>query len=137
MIFDYLPYAKRLINEVIDCQELSLSNHDKSAMGEWYVNFENNEFVVTVSQDRGGSTCIELGSKKRIRPKAHIRGPWSLSHLKGYMEGSKDHYRFTNIEEQVEWFVSHNKQLFDSSFLNADNLNQWSVKASRRLFGQE
>jgi hypothetical protein len=53
------------------------------------------------------------------------------------MEGSKDHYRFTNIEEQVEWFVSHNKQLFDSSFLNADNLNQWSVKASRRLFGQE
>lgn len=137
MIVDYLPYAETLIEEVVACHDLKLAKHDKSAMGEWYANFENTEFIVVVSQDRGGLTCIELGSKIRIRPGAHIRGPWSMSHLKGYIDGNKDHYRFTNIEEEVKWFTKHHRQLFDSSFLNADNLNQWAVKASRRLFGQD
>ena len=60
-----------------------------------------------------------------------------MSCLKGYLDGSKDHYEFSSIEEEVRWFVGKDKQLFDSSFLNSGNLNQWAVKASKRLFGKD
>lgn len=60
-----------------------------------------------------------------------------MGHLRGYVEGSKDQYKFASIEEEASWLSSNEKDLFDSSFLNSDELNQWAVKASRRLFGQD
>ena len=60
-----------------------------------------------------------------------------MSHLKGYLEGGKDHYLFESTEEEISWVEKNENQLFDSSFLNSDELNQWAVKASRRLFGQD
>ena len=137
MIVDYLPFANRLIEEVITRHELKLVKHDKSAMGEWYAYFENDEFIVSVSQDRSGFTSIELGSKNRIKPKARMRGPWSMSHLRGYLEGIDDHYKFGSIAEEASWLENNDKRLFDSSFLNSDELNKWAVNASRRLFEQD
>ena len=99
--------------------------------------FENTEFIVGLGQDRIGYADIELGSKIRRKLRAHIRGPWSISHLRGYLEGRKDHYAFTSLAEEAAWFEKNDKTLFDSSFLNSDELNQWAIKASRMLFRQD
>ncbi|MFO7603291.1 MAG: hypothetical protein R6X06_05685 [Gammaproteobacteria bacterium] len=136
MIKDYLSFAEKLVQKLISGYGFHMVKHDKSAMGEWYVYFESAEFILGVDQDRGGFTSIELGSKKRIRPRAHMRGPWSMSHLRGYLEGSKDHYKFPNIESEALWLESNQNQLFDSELLNSDELNKWAAEASRRLFGQ-
>ena len=137
MIDDYISYASRLVDGVISRHSLQIGKHDNSAMGEWYVYFENSEFVLGVGQDRSGYLSIELGSKVRRKPRAQLRGPWSMSHLKGHLDGSKDHYRFKSVEEEFSWLEKNESKLFDSSFLNSDDLNQWAVKASRRLFGQD
>jgi len=137
MIKDYLSYTQNLVEKSISGHGLQMVKHDQSAMGEWYVYFESPEFILGVSQDRGGFLSIALGSKMRLRPRAHMRGPWSMSHLKGYLEGSKDHYKFSNIEAEALWLESNESQLFDSAFLNSDELNIWAVKASRRLFGED
>jgi len=136
MIKDYLSFSENLVKKPITSFGLQLVKHDISAMGEWYVYFENADFILGVSQDRSGFTSIELGSRKRIRPRAHMRGPWSMSHLRGFLEGSKDHYKFTDIDSEALWLENNQDQLFDIKLLNSDKLNQWSVEASRRLFGE-
>ena len=136
MIKDYLPFAEKLVEKPTTHFGLQIVKHDKSTMGEWYVYYENAEFILGVSQDRGGFTSIELGSKKRIRPGAHMRGPWSMSHLRGYLERIKDHYKFSSIKSEALWLESNLNLLFDSNLLNSDELNTWTVEASRRLFGE-
>ena len=69
--------------------------------------------------------------------RAHIRGPWSMSHLRGYSEGIQNHYKFKSINEEATWLESNDKQLFDNSFLNSNELNKWAAKASGRLFGKD
>lgn len=105
-------------------------------MGAWFVEFQADEFVVAVGQDRSGEMPhVEVGSKVRRKPRAHMRGPWSLSHLRGFRSGSPDHYLFSSVDEQLEWFKDHLDDLLDSTFLNSDDLNTWAVKASQRMFG--
>ena len=99
--------------------------------------YENSEFVLGISKDRGDYIGIDLGSKIRRKPRAQMRGPWSMSHLRGYLDGEKDHFKFKNIREEVSWIEGNEMELFDTSLLNSDGLNQWAVKASRRLFGQD
>ncbi len=106
-------------------------------MGEWFVYYENSEFILGIGRDRGGHISIDLGSRIRRKLRAHMRGPWSMSHLKGYLDEGKDHFIFESINEEVSWLEENEMTLFDSSLLNSDALNQWSVKASRRLFGQD
>jgi len=137
MTDDYVTYASRLVRGVISRRSLQVGAHDKSAMGEWYVYFGNSDFILGVAQDRSGNISIELGSKIRRKPRAQLRGPWSMSHLKGYLDGSKDHYQFKSLEQELSWLERNENKLFDSLLLNADTLNQWAVKASRRLFGQD
>ena len=106
-------------------------------MGEWFVFYENSEFVLGISKDRGGYIGIDLGSKIRRKPRAQMRGPWSMSHLRGYLDGKKDHFKFKKISEEVSWLEENEMKLFDTSLLNSDGLNLWAVKASRRRFGQD
>ena len=136
MIIDYLSFAEKLVEKPINEFGLQIGKHDKSTMGEWYVYFETGEFILSVGKDRRGFTSIELGSKKRVRPRAHMRGPWSMSHLRGYLEGIKDHYKFDSIESEALWLESNLKLLFDSDLLNSEELNIWAAKASRRFFGE-
>jgi hypothetical protein len=131
---NYISFARNLIDWTILKHDLQLIEHDISAMGEWYVWFENPEFIVGVSKDRIEFTSIEIGSKKRRKPRAHARGPWSMSHLRGYLEEKQVHYRFLNIEEEALWFKNNDSTIFDSNLLNSDELNKWAVKASRKLF---
>ena len=137
IIKDYLPFAERLLGSIISRHSLKIAKHDISAMGEWYVYFENADFIVGIGQDRIGHAEIELGSKLRRKPRAHMRGPWSMSHLRGFIDGCKDHYMFITLGEEASWFDNNDKILFDSNFLNSDELNKWAVKASRRLLGQK
>ena len=134
---NYITYANQLIGELISRHSLQIGQHDKSAMGEWYIYYENSEFILGISKDRSERVTLSLGSKVRRKPRAQLRGPWSMSHLKGYLDGGKDHYLFESTEEEISWVEENERQLFDSSFLNSDELNQWAVKASRRLFGQD
>lgn len=113
------------------------SSADFSTMGGWYVGWENSEFVLTASQDRSGDVLsICVGSKIRRRPRAHMRGPWSLGHLRGYLEETPGHYIFESVEDQIGWLEANLDRLLDTSFLNSDELNAWAVNASRRRFGQ-
>ncbi|MBU1427168.1 MAG: hypothetical protein KKH12_14640 [Gammaproteobacteria bacterium] len=137
MITDYLKYSEDLLDGVISRHALTPVKHDGSGMGEWYVYFENPEFVLGISKDRGDYIGIDLGSKIRRKPRAQMRGPWSMSHLRAYIEGKKEHFKFKNIQEEVSWLEEHEMELFDTSLLNSDELNQWAVKVSRRLFGRD
>lgn len=111
---------------------------DPDHMGGWFAEFQTGEFRVIVSQDRTGDVVsICIGS--RVRPKAgtHMRGPWSLSHLRGYLDGGSDQYIFSRVEDQIAWLCENLSTVLQSSLLNSDKLNQWSVHASRRLFGKK
>jgi len=137
MIADYLKYSEKLLDGVISRQALTPVKHDQSEMGEWYAYYENSEFVLGISQDRGDYIGIDLGSKIRRKPGAQMRGPWSMSHLRGYLDGKKGHFKFKNIREEVSWLEENEMGLFDTSLLNSDGLNQWAVKASRKRFGRD
>lgn len=137
MTENYITHANHLISGLLSRHSLQIGQHDKSAMGEWYIYYENSEFILGISKDRSERVTLSLGSKVRRKPRAQLRGPWSMSHLKGYLDGGKDHYLFESTEEEISWVEENERQLFDSSFLNSDALNQWAVKASRRLFGQD
>lgn len=137
MTDDYITYANHLISGLLSRHSLQITQHDKSAMGEWYIYYESSEFILDISRDRSERVSISLGSKIRRKPRAQLRGPWSMSHLKGYLDGGQDHYLFESTEEEIHWLEKNEPQLFDSSFLNSDELNKWAVKASRRLFGQD
>ena len=137
MITDYSQFSGSLLGGVVSRHALKPVKHDRSAMGEWFVYYENSEFILGIGRDRGGHIGIELGSKIRRKPRAHMRGPWSMSHLKGYLDERKEHFIFKSIDEEKSWLEENEMKLFDSSLLNSDVLNQWAVKASRRLFGQD
>ena len=121
---------------VISRHALTHVKYDRSDMGEWFVHYENSEFILGISKDRGDHIGIELGSKIRRKPKAQMRGPWSMGHLRGYLEGKKDHFKFEDVGEEASWLEDNETELFNSSLLNSDGLNQWAVIASRRLFCQ-
>ena len=107
MINDYITYSCRLLDGVISRHSLQMVKHDKSAMGEWFVYYENSEFILGIGKDRSGYASIELGSKVRRKPRAQLRGPWTMSHLKGYLDGSKDHYRFEGLDEEMSWLENN------------------------------
>lgn len=107
-------------------------------MGGWCVEWENTEFIVQAAQDRAGDAVgICVGSKLRRRPRAHMRGPWSLGHLRGYLDGTTNHFAFKLVDDQLVWFEQNIDRLLDSSLLNSDELNTWAVNASRRMFEQK
>ena len=107
-------------------------------MGGWWFRMETDQFILTADQHRSGDVLgICVGSKIRRKPRAHMRGPWSLHHLRGYLDGASDHYRFDTPREQLDWLQANIKGLLDTSLLNSDDLNKWAVKASRRMFGQD
>ena len=107
-------------------------------MNGWWFCTESDEFTVTAGQQRSGDGLrICIGSRIRRRPRAHMRGPWSLSHLRGFAEGSRDHYPFQDPAEQLAWMQANIDKLLNTRFLNSDELNTWAVRASRRLFRQK
>ena len=115
---------------------IELTNTSSGSMGAWLARFESDEFVVVMSQDRSGDAVgIGIGSKVRRRPHTQMRGPTWLSALRGYLEGSPDHYVFSNVEEQLSWLADRLDQLLVTSFLNSDELNTWKVKAAQRRLG--
>jgi len=99
----------------------ALGSHDAGGMGEWYVTIENSKFTIMISHDRGGLESVEIGAKKRLRPKAQMN-QWSLSHLRGFLEGSKDHYIFKNIDEQYAWLEENENKLLDPALLNSEEM---------------
>lgn len=128
-----LQIVERHLGPLVSRHGLVFGESDISAMGEWYVVLENDQFTILVSRDRGGHESIEIGAKERPRPRAHKR-QWSLSHLRGFLEGGKDHYPFKNLADQVAWLEENEEKLLDVSLLNSDEMNKWAVKASQRLF---
>lgn len=117
-----------------DFEQTSAQGPDRSAMGGWLTEFQSDEFIAQVSQDRTGDVVsICIGSNIRPKTGAHMRGPWSLSHLRGYLDGQLDHFRFENPDEQLTWLRNNLNVILDSDLLNSDELNAWAVKASRRM----
>lgn len=132
-LLNILTTLEQLLGPFVSRHSLVFGESDINAMGEWYVVLENDQFTILVTRDRGNHESIEIGSKVRPRPRAHKR-QWSLSHLRGFLEGGKDHYSFKNLADQVAWLGENEEKLLDVSLLNSDEMNKWAVKASQRLF---
>jgi len=116
----------------------SASPPDARHMGGWLFEMESPEFLIVASQDRTDDVLgICLASKIRRKPSAPMRGPWSLGHLRAYIDGLRDHYRFANAADQLAWLETNLTCLLDTSLLNSDDLNEWALEASRRMFGHK
>jgi hypothetical protein len=107
------------------------------SMSAWAYYAETNEFKLEVVRERDGHVDICVGSKVRRQPRVQMRGPWSLSHLRGYLDGGADHFIFADTQEQIRWLKNNIESVLDTHFLNSDELQRWAVKASRRMFGQD
>jgi len=126
------------VDSIVGQYGFDQTNAISSSMGGWCSQWENAEFIVQVSQDRSGDVVsICLGSKLRRRPRAHLRGPWSLGHLRGYLDEMANHFIFDQVNDQLVWFEQNVDRLLDSTMLNSDELNKWAVNASRQMFGQK
>lgn len=130
----YVLYSTELLKKVIATQNLDVIDYSKSQMGEWWIKFENLEFIVVFEKDRGGFKSISIGSKKRIKPGAHLRGTWSIQHLKGFLENLETQAKFNTFGDQIAWLEENLDKLFDSALLNSDDLNKWSIQSSKTLF---
>lgn len=129
--------ASRLLRGLPRRRGLGFQAAEPSPMGGWYVRLENAEFIVEILQDRAGeATSLAIGSRLRPKPRARVRGPWSLCHLRGFLDGQPDHFRFKTLSEESRWLHENETRLFDSGFLNSEALRVWAVRASRRMFGQ-
>lgn len=106
------------------------------SMTAWLYTAESDEFKIEISRDRGGLVSIAIGSRVRRRPRAHMRGPWSLSHLRAYLEGDVDHYKFSDFQKEISWLKENLERILNTSFLNSDELNEWAVNASLGMFDQ-
>lgn len=110
---------------------------DPNAMGAWYIDFRSPALTVTASQDRtGDSISICVGSRVRRAPRKHMRGPWSLSHLRGYLDGANKHHCFRDVPEQLTWLRGSFHRILDADMLNSDELNEWAVAASHVMFAR-
>lgn len=107
------------------------------SMGSWWFIAESEEFQIVAGRERGGPITVEVASRVRRKPRAHMRGPWALSQLRGFREGKPDHLNFANVEEEMLWLERHLESILVTSFLNCDELQEWAVKASRRRDGQD
>lgn len=136
MIEDYLKFSKDFLSGIISRHAFTPVKHNRSGMGEWFVYYDNSEFLLGISKDRGDHIGINIGSKIRRKPRAQMRGPWSMNHLRGYLDGKKGHYTFKSIRDEVSWLEENEMKLFNTLLLNSDGLDPWAVKAPRRLFGQ-
>ena len=102
--------------------------------GAW-ARLESDEFVIGVVRDRG-QEWFTAGSKIRPKPRAPLRH-WPLGHVVAYLDGASDPYPISELEIEAAWLVRRAGEILDSRLLNSEGLNRWSVKASRRSFGQE
>ena len=103
-------------------------------MGEWYVTAGNDGYTVIISSDRGGREHLEIQTKTRAKKGAPLRS-WSISHLRGFLEGGEEHYIFDSLAEQLRWVEARESELFDNALLNSDELKKWSSKAARKFLG--
>ena len=125
------------VQEILRPYGFNESSEGCYAMGGWWFRAENDEFTVTVDQHRSGDAfAISVGSKSRPKPRAHMRGPWTLSHHRGFLDGNADHYLFSDSDAQTRWLKDNLDAILSTDFLNSDDLNKWAVKASRRMFHQ-
>jgi hypothetical protein len=127
-------FVRNQLAYFIEHYDFSFTESDVGSMGEWYVLLDSSELQIVVSHDRNEFTYLEIGSKVRPRPGAHLRS-WSLGHIRGFLDGEDVHYQFHNLNEQIEWLKDHEDIVMKSSFINSDELNQWAVKAARIMFG--
>ena len=135
---EWVDNAIRFLGDIVSRYDFVVSTEEThGSMGEGHAVLENAEFWITIERDRGGSPeWIIVGPKARPRPGAHMRS-WSLSHIRGFLDGLDDHYRFQNLEDQCAWFEENHEQVLDVDLLNSDSLQRWAVQASKRLFGKK
>jgi hypothetical protein len=130
-----LERVNRCLGQLIERRGFSVESDERS-MGEAWVRLQSEEFVVDVCRDRGGSEWITVGSKVRPRPRAHLR-TFLLSRLISYLDGKLDPNHTIEFEAAAEWLLVHQDLIFNSAFINAEDLRDWDVDAARVLFGQK
>ncbi len=112
-------------------REISYHSGSSSGMGEWFLSFESSEFKILVYHDRGGSEYIEIFSKIRTRPGAHLNS-CSLSLVRAFIEGREKQATFKNLKEEAEWLFENQAKIFDHLLLNSEELKRWSAKLTKR-----
>lgn len=121
---------EKLTSNLVRRHDLRLIDSKAGNMGEWYATMETRDFSFCVYKERGPAVVVEIGSKTRPKKGAPLRS-WSLSQLRGFLDGLCGHYEFNSIEDQVSWFDAHESKLLQTELLNSESLRKWSVKAAR------
>lgn len=120
------------LESLLSRRNIVYKNGAASAMGDWFLDFENVEFTLQILHNRSGGEYIEIGSKIRSKPRAHIKS-WSLGFIRGYLEGQPKDYVFESLKRESEWLVENENRIFDHALLNSAQLNSWAVKRSNNL----
>lgn len=116
----------------------SFTGPDQKAMGAWHIELRSPSVIVTASQDRTGDVmAVCVGTLARRAPLKQMRGPWPLSHLRGFLERKAAHHRFDGVSDQLDWLRQTLDRILDPEMLNSDQLNDWAVAASRMLFAHD
>lgn len=118
------------LESLLSRRNIVYKNGAASAMGEWFLDFENVEFTLQILHDRSGGEFIEIGSKIRSKPRAHIKS-WSLGFIRGFLEGQTKDHVFENLKSESEWLLENEDRIFDHALLNSAQLNSWAVKLSK------
>ena len=102
-------------------------------MGEEAVQFDSEEFRVTISRDRGGNEWIAVGSKVRPRARAPLRS-YLLCRFIAFRNGSDPNPR-CDLESEARWLVDHEEVILDSAMINSEELRLWNADGARIMFG--
>jgi hypothetical protein len=130
-----LERVNRCLGQLIERRGFTVESKEGS-MGEARVRLHSEEFVVDVYRDRGGWEWITVGSKIRPRPRAHLR-TFLLCRLIAYLDRRLDPNPRIEFEAEAEWLTVHQDIIFNSAFINEEDLRDWDVDAARVLFGQK
>lgn len=93
------------------------------------VYLESPAITILIARERGDE-LIDLGIP------GNRRASWPIGHLVAYLQGKEDSYPVTDLETQAEWLLTYANKLLDPTILSSKEMNEWAVKASRRMWGQ-
>ena len=113
----------------------SSTGPDPNHMGAWQLEFRSGPFIVTASQDRASEpTWICAGSLTEDATSRPLRGPWPLSHLRGFLDNASSPYAFNCLADQLQWLSERLDCVLNVDMLDSDEMNDWSIAAARAKF---
>jgi hypothetical protein len=130
-----LAKVRRLLGPLIKQRGFTIvAEGDQQSTVGACVQLHSSDFVVLVIRDRGQERMV-VGTTTRPKPRAPIRS-WPLGHVVAFLDDQSDPYPVSNLTTEACWLKDRPDEILDASLLNSEELREWAVRASRRLWDQ-